>query len=138
MTTPPDPLARAARLIAALRPDWQRPERFHEAKAEALAAIRAVAADRCAGCEAAGLRERLARAHALLRHAGAEVARHRRLLASAVRPPRRRRAGPDARQGRLPLPAQSEPPRRRGATGHTEAAAAAMASPSARVGRGGR
>ena len=60
-----DPLAEAARLIAALCPNWQLPERFHETKAE--------------------------------------VARHRRLLASASRPPRRRRAEPDARQGRLPL-----------------------------------
>jgi hypothetical protein len=135
--TAPD-LATAARLIANLRPDWERPERFHEAKSEALALLRRAGAAPCAGCEADTLRERLARAHALLRHAAAEVARHRRLLASAVRPPRRRRAGPDARQGRLPLPAPSEPPRRRGATGHTEAAAAAMASPSARVGRGGR
>ena len=98
-----DPLARAARLIAGLRPDWQRPERFHEMKAEALDLLHRAAASPCAGCEAVALRERLARAHALLRHAAAEVARHRRLLASASRPPRRRRAEPDARQGRLPL-----------------------------------
>ena len=39
-----NPLARAARLIAGLRPDWQRCERFHEAKAEALACLRAAAA----------------------------------------------------------------------------------------------
>jgi len=103
-----DPLAEAARLVAALRPDWQRPERFHEAKAEALACIRAAAADRCAGCEAAALRERLARAHALLRAAGAELARHRRLLAAARPKPRRRRAEHDPRQGRLPLPRGSE------------------------------
>jgi len=101
-----DPLASAVRLVAGLRPDWQRPERFHETKAEALAALRAVAAAPCAQCPAAALRERLARAHALLRHVGGELARHRRLLASAAaRPkPRRRRAGPDPRQAALPLP----------------------------------
>ena len=54
------------------------------------------------------MRERLARAHALLRHAAAEVARHRRLLAAARLKPRRRRAGPDPRQAVLPLPRDSE------------------------------
>ena len=132
-----DPLAAAAALVRSLRPDWRDAETFYARRSEAIAAIRAAAAP-CARCPAPELRERVRRLEALLRHAAAELARHRRLLASAVRPPRRRRAGPDARQGRLPLPAPSEPPRRRGATGHTEAAAAAMASPSARVGRGGR
>ena len=94
MTADQAPLARAAALVAGLRPDWQRPERFHETKAEALAAIRAAAAAPCAQCPAAALRDRLRRAHALLRHAGAEAARYRRLLASAVRPPRRRPAAP--------------------------------------------
>ena len=103
-----DPLARAARLIAALRPDWQRPERFHETKAEALDLLRRAAAP-CAQCEADSLRERLARSHALLRAAGADLARHRRLLASAVRPPRRRRAGPDPRQAVLPLAVAEAP-----------------------------
>ena len=99
------PLERAAALVRSLRPDWQRPERFHEAKAEALAALRAVAADRCAGCEAATLRERARRLEALLRHAGAEVARHRRLLveAAARARRRRRRAEPDPRQAALPF-----------------------------------
>ena len=102
MTT--DPLAEAARLVAALRPDWQRPELFHEMKAEVLDLLRrAAAADRCDRCEALALRERLARAHALLRHAGAELAHHRRLLAAARPKPRRRRAGPDPRQAALPL-----------------------------------
>ena len=72
-------------------------------KAEALDLLRrAATADRCDRCEAPALRERLARAHALLRHAAAELAHHRRLLAAA-RPPRRRRAGPDPRQAALPL-----------------------------------
>ena len=99
------PLERAAALVRSLRPDWQRPERFHEAKAEALAALRAVAADRCAGCEATGLRERLRRAHALLRAAGAGLAHHRRLLAEAAARARRRRrrAEPDPRQAVLPF-----------------------------------
>jgi hypothetical protein len=97
-----DPLAAAARLIAGLRPDWQRPERFHETKAEALDLLRRAGAAPCAGCEADALRERLARAHALLRAAGGEVARYRHLLAAA-RPQRRRRAGHDPRQGQLPL-----------------------------------
>ena len=102
--TPPD-LATAARLIAALRPDWQRPELFHEMKAEVLDLLRrAAAADRCDRCEALALRERLARAHALLRASAAEADRLRRLLASAAaRPPRRRRAEPDPRQAALPL-----------------------------------
>ena len=101
------PLARAAALVRSLRPDWQRPERFHETKAEALAAIRAaVAAAPCAQCPADALRDRARRLEALLRHAAAEVARLRRMLASAAaRPkPRRRRAGPDPRQAALPLP----------------------------------
>jgi hypothetical protein len=89
--------------VRSLRPDWQRPERFHETKAEALAALRAVAADRCAACQADALRERLARAHALLRASAAEAARLRRMLASARPKPRRCRAGHDPRQGRLPL-----------------------------------
>jgi len=104
--TPPD-LAAAVRLIAGLRPDWRDAEAFYQRRSEALAAIRAaVAAAPCAGCEADALRERLARAHALLRHAAAEAARLRRMLASAAaRPkPRRCRAGHDPRQGHLPLP----------------------------------
>jgi hypothetical protein len=100
--TPPD-LASAVRLVAGLRPDWQRPERFHETKAEALAALRAAAAP-CAQCPADALRERLARAHALLRASAAEAARLRRMLASARPKPRRCRAGHDPRQGHLPLP----------------------------------
>jgi len=115
-----DPLAEATRLIAGLRPDWRDAETFYARRSEALAAIRAAAtADRCDRCEADGLRERLARAHALLRHAAAEAARYRRLLASAAaRPkPRRRRAEPDPRQAALPLPRDSESdsaaPRRR-------------------------
>jgi len=96
------PLARAAALVRSLRPDWQRPERFHETKAEALACIRA-AASPCAGCEADALRERLARAHALLRASAAEAARLRRMLASARPKPRRCRAGLDPRQAALPL-----------------------------------
>ena len=110
MTADQAPLARAAALVAGLRPDWQRPERFHETKAEALDLLRRAGATPCAGCEAAALRERLARAHALLRHAAAEAARYRRLLASAVRPPRRRPAAPDPRQAVLPLPRDFEAP----------------------------
>ena len=94
MTADQAPLARAAALVAGLRPDWRDGEAFYLRRAEALAAIRVAAADACAGCEAAALRDRLRRAHALLRHAGAEAARCRRLLASAVRPPRRRPAAP--------------------------------------------
>jgi len=104
VTTEQAPLARAVRLVAGLRPDWQRPERFHEMKAEALDLLRRAAAAPCAGCEAVALRARLARAHALLRAAGAELARHRHLLASASPKPRRCRAGPDPRQAALPLP----------------------------------
>ena len=96
------PLTRAARLVAGLRPDWRDAEAFYLRRAEALACLRAAAVP-CAQCPAAALRDRLRRAHALLRHAAAEVARHRRLLASASRPPRRRRAGPDPRQTALPL-----------------------------------
>jgi len=60
-------------------------------KAEALDLLRrAATADRCDRCEAPALRERLARAHALLRHAAAELAHHRR-------------AAPDPRQAALPL-----------------------------------
>jgi hypothetical protein len=103
VTTEQAPLARAAWLVAGLRPDWRDAEAFYLRRAEALACLRA-AASPCAGCEAAALRDRLRRAHALLRHAGAEAARYRRLLASAVRPPRRRPAAPDPRQAALPLP----------------------------------
>jgi hypothetical protein len=103
MTSDQAPLARAAALVRSLRPDWQRPERFHEAKAEALDLLRRAAAAPCAGCEAAALRDRARRLEALLRHAAAEVARHRRLLASARPKPRRRRAGHDPRQAVLPL-----------------------------------
>jgi len=99
-----DPLARAAALVRSLRPDWQRPERFHETKAEALDLLRRAGAAPCAGCEADALRERLARAHALLRASAAEAAHLRHLLASAARPKlRHRRAGPDPRQAALPL-----------------------------------
>jgi hypothetical protein len=98
-----DPLAAAARLIAGLRPDWQRPERFHEMKAEALDLLRRAAASPCAGCEAAALRDRACRLEALLRNAGAELARHRHLLAAARPKPRRRWAGHDPRQAALPL-----------------------------------
>ena len=103
MTTPPDPLARAAALVRSLRPDWRDAETFYAHRSEAVAAIRAAAtADRCARCEAPALRERVRRLEALLRRAAAEMARHRRRLASASRPPRRR-AGPDPRQAALPL-----------------------------------
>jgi len=99
-----DPLARAVALVRSLRPDWRDAEAFYLRRAEAIAAIRAAAADRCDRCEADALRERLARAHALLRHAAAEAARYRRLLASAARSkPRRRRAALDPRQAALPL-----------------------------------
>ena len=99
-----DPLARAVALVRSLRPDWRDAEAFYLRRAEAIAAIRAAAAP-CAGCEADALRERLARAHALLRHAAAELARHRRLLAEAATRARRRRrrAVPDPRQAALPF-----------------------------------
>jgi hypothetical protein len=95
MTAKERPLARAAALVAGLRPDWRDAETFYQRRSEAIAAIRAAAtADRCDRCEAHALRERARRLEALLRHAAAEVARLRRTMASAVRPPRRRRAGP--------------------------------------------
>jgi hypothetical protein len=97
-----DPIARAARLTAGLRPDWRDAPAFYERRSEVLDLLRRAAAP-CAQCPAAALRHRLRRAHALLRHAGAEAARYRRLLASAVRPPRRRPAAPDPRQAALPL-----------------------------------
>ena len=106
MTAEEAPLARAAALVAGLRPDWRGdPEGFYLRRAEALDLLRrAAAADRCARCEAAALRDRARRLEALLRHVGGELARHRRLLASATRPkPRRRRAEPDPRQAALPL-----------------------------------
>ena len=101
------PLARAAALVRSLRPDWRDAETFYARRSEAIAAIRAAAtADRCDRCEAVALRERLARAHALLRASAAEAARHRRLLASAAARARRRRrpAAPDPRQAALSLP----------------------------------
>jgi hypothetical protein len=97
-----DPLARAAALVRSLRPDWRDAETFYLRRAEALDLLRRVAAP-CAACPADALRERLARAHALLRHAAAELAHHRRLLAAARPKPRRRRAEPDPRQAALPL-----------------------------------
>jgi len=97
------PIARAAWLVAGLRPDWRDAEAFYARRAEALACLHAAAAP-CAQCPAAALRDRLARAHALLRHAAAELARHRHLLAAARPKPRRRRAGHDPRQAALPLP----------------------------------
>ena len=100
--TPPD-LARAAALVAALRPDWRDAETFYARRSEALDLLRRAAAAPCAQCPAAELRERARRLEALLRHAGAEAARHRRLLASASRPPRRRCAEPDPRQTALPF-----------------------------------
>ena len=104
-----DPLAEATRLIAGLRPDWRDGEAFYQRRSEALDLLRRAAAP-CAACPAAELRERARRLEALLRHAGAEAARCRRLLASAAaRPkPRRRRAEPDPRQAALPLPRDSE------------------------------
>ena len=105
------PLERAAALVRSLRLDWQRPERFHVAKSEVLDLLRRAAAAPCAGCEAAALRERLARAHALLRAAGADLARHRRLLAEAAARARRRRrrAEPDPRQAALPFGRREDP-----------------------------
>ncbi|QXM25686.1 hypothetical protein KO353_05630 [Elioraea tepida] len=104
------PLARAAALVRSLRPDWRDAEAFYARRSEALAAIRAAAtADRCDRCEAHALRERARRLEALLRHVGAELARHRRLLASARPKPRRCRAGPNPRQAALPL-AEGLPP----------------------------
>jgi len=97
-------LDRAAALVRSLRPNWRDAETFYAHRSEALACLRAAAtADRCDRCEAHALRERVRRLEVLLRHAGAEVARHRRLLASAVRPRRRRPAAPDPRQAALPL-----------------------------------
>jgi len=111
MTACPNPfrqaLDRAAALVARMRPDWRDAETFYARRSEAIAAIRAAATtDRCDRCEAPALRERVRRLEALLRRAGTEMAHHRRLLAeAATRPkPRRRRAGHDPRQGRLPLP----------------------------------
>ena len=100
-----DALAEAARLVARMRPDWQRPERFHETKAEVLDLLRRAAASPCGGCEADALRDRARRLEALLRHAAAELARHRRLLAEAATRARRRRrrAEPDPRQAALPF-----------------------------------
>ena len=98
-----DPLAEAARLVAGLRPDWRDAPAFYERRSAALDLLRRAAAAPCAACPAAALRERLARAHALLRHAAAELAHHRRLLAADRPKPRRRRAGPDPRQAALPL-----------------------------------
>jgi len=99
-----DPLARAAALVRSLRPEWRDAETFYAHRSEAIAAIRAAAtADRCDRCEAHARRERVRPLEVLLRHAGAEAARYRRLLASAVRPPRRRPAAPDPRQAVLPL-----------------------------------
>lgn len=97
------PLARAAALVRELRPDWRDAEGFYARRSEALACLRAAAAP-CAACPAATLRERARRLEALLRVAAATMARHRRLLAEAARPKRRRRAGPDPRQAALPLP----------------------------------
>ena len=99
-----DPIARAARLIAGLRPDWRDAPAFYERRSEALGLLRRAGAAPCAQCPADALRERLARAHALLRASAAEAARLRRMLASARPKPRRCRAGHDPRQGRLPLP----------------------------------
>ena len=97
------PLARAAALVRSLRPDWRDAEAFYLRRAEALACLRA-AASPCAGCEADALRDRARRLEALLRHAGAETARLRRMLASAAaRPPRRRPAALDPRQAALPF-----------------------------------
>jgi len=104
MTAEEAPLARAAALVAGLRPDWRGdPEGFYLRRAEALDLLRRAAAAPCAGCEAAALRERARRLETLLRHARTEMARHRRLLAAARPKPRRCRAGHDPRQGRLPL-----------------------------------
>ena len=100
--TPPD-LAAAARLVAALRPDWRDAEAFYARRSEALGLLRRAAAAPCAGCEAAALRDRARRLEALLRHAAAEVARLRRTMASARPKPRRRWAGHDPRQAVLPL-----------------------------------
>jgi len=100
--TPPD-LAAAARLVAALRPDWRDAEAFYARRSEALDLLRRAAAAPCAACPAAALRDRARRLETLLRHARTEMARHRRLLAAARPKPRRRWAGHDPRQGRLPL-----------------------------------
>jgi len=100
-----------------------------------LAAPRAVSRDEGQGARPAAPRRRIA----VRRLPGRWPARAAGTRPRAATTPRRRRGrppAPDAGQRRPPAP--SEPPRRWGATGHTEAAAAAMASPSARVGRGGR
>jgi hypothetical protein len=103
MTAEECPLARAAAVVGSLRPDWRNAPAFYERRSEALGLLRRAAAAPCAACQAAELRQRARRLEALLRCAGGEVARYRRLLASASRPPRRRRAGPDPRQAALPL-----------------------------------
>jgi hypothetical protein len=106
-------MARAARLTAGLRPDWRDAPAFYERRSEVLDLLRRAAASPCAGCEAAALRDRARCLEALLRHAGAEVARHRRLLASASRPPRRRRAGPAASRAAAGLRPRRARPRAR-------------------------
>ena len=97
------PLARAAALVRSLRPDTRNAETFYLRRSEALDLLRRAGAAPRAGCEADALRERLARAHALLRASATEAARLRRMLASARPKPRRCRAGHDPRQGLLPL-----------------------------------
>ena len=104
MTAEEAPLARAAALVAGLRPDWRGdPEGFYLRRAEALDLLRRAAAAPCAACPAAALRDRARRLETLLRHARTEMARHRRLLAAARPKPRRCRAALDPRQAALPL-----------------------------------
>jgi len=78
------PLARAAALVRSLRPDWRDAPAFYERRSAALDLLRRAGAAPCAACPAAALRERLARAHALLRASAAEADRLRRMLAEVA------------------------------------------------------
>jgi hypothetical protein len=95
---PPPSLDELIRRLQRLRPCWQRPESFFEARSELVHDLRRLAGGASgAPSRPAGPSERERRLMALARGLAGEVDRLQRLLAQATRPRVRRRA-PDDRQ----------------------------------------
>jgi hypothetical protein len=102
----PPSLDEVVRRLQRLRPCWQRPESFFEARSELVHDLRRLAGDGLPGSPSRPAepppRER--KLVALARGLAKEVERLRRMVAEAARVrPRRRRQGLDSRQMALPF-----------------------------------
>jgi hypothetical protein len=96
---PPPDLHEIVRRVARLRPCWQQPEWFFEARSDLVHDLRRLAhqGDQEARGRAIDPSPRERRLETLARVQAAEIGRLRQMLAEACRPPRRRRV-PDHRQ----------------------------------------